>query len=165
MSDYQKPEFPPLLRSGFHLMDLAQLESICVAPFTTSSTRQRLLDILRSAIAEITQLGIICDLWLDGSFATKKIDPADIDLVTILRGQDVDGDFSSEQVAFLDQFINQDLRSLGLDTYGVPVYPVDTPEHVISEENLAYWRNWFGFARDGITAKGIIVVKINGGVQ
>jgi len=39
---------------------------------------------LRQVVARITESGISCVLWIDGSFLTEKIDPGDVDLVALV---------------------------------------------------------------------------------
>ena len=76
-----KPEFPPLLGPGLHPFSWLELRAACVDAFPLSQTRLEIFTGLEEVIRELQRLGITGELWLDGSFLTRKIDPDDIDLV------------------------------------------------------------------------------------
>jgi len=77
-----KPEFPPLLSAGLHRFDAVGLQRLTVRNFAASVSRQRLWDnFKRLVIDKITRVGLSCEIWLNGSFLTHKIDPNDVDFV------------------------------------------------------------------------------------
>ena len=78
MAGINKPDFPGLLRAGFHVLTIGEVKQICVDPFALSKTRPQLQANLETLVSRFESSGIYCDLWVDGSFVTKKIDPEDI---------------------------------------------------------------------------------------
>ena len=76
-----KVEFPPLLGAGFHKLTAAELKAIALDKFSLSKSRATLWGNLSAKLDELKSLGLKCDVWVDGSFLTQKIDPDDVDLV------------------------------------------------------------------------------------
>src|SRR5687768_4916634 len=80
----RKAEFPALLPGGFHSLTVAELRARCVDDFPLSKTRPKIMASLEAAIARVKAANIPADLWIDGSFITRKIDPSDVDLAIIV---------------------------------------------------------------------------------
>jgi len=86
----------------------------------------------------------ICDKpemrqWIDGSFVTKKSNPADIDVVTFV-------DFETAQVkeAELKEFIYPlSSKTYGVDGYIIVVYPESHKLHFAYKADCSYWINHF----------------------
>ena len=79
-----KEEYPPLLEPSFHDVKSERLEVMFCAPFGNADRRQYLLQRLRVLMREVQDLGISYELWIDGSYATEKEDPNDIDILFVL---------------------------------------------------------------------------------
>src|SRR4051794_12451076 len=73
--------FPCLFPLGFHHLTLMEVETVCVDLFPLSQSRRGLMDGLTQFSDTLVAAGVACDLWLDGSFLTEKIDPKDVDVV------------------------------------------------------------------------------------
>jgi hypothetical protein len=73
------PEYPPLLPIGRHQMSMADLRQLCVSEFPLSTTRDRIMSGFEEVVRKLDSVGIVGEVWVNGSFLTKKIDPNDID--------------------------------------------------------------------------------------
>lgn len=107
---------------------------------------------------DLTQTDFV--LWIDGSFTTTKLNPADVDFVILL-----DSSVHEENSKILEEkFLGQSLTNSLLDCYIVKVYPQNHPKHVITELDKLYWQNWFGRTRTNRQnrhfPKGFIELKI-----
>jgi hypothetical protein len=77
--------------------------------------------------------------WVDGSFVTKKLNPADIDLVTFI-------DFETFKVVeeeLKNYIYPASLINYGLDCYLIIVYPEGHKLHSVYKADCAYWINQF----------------------
>ena len=145
-------DFAPLFPPGFHEVARADLEAHFVNPFQSGERRAKLLDGLSALLAELEGLSIEWEVWLDGSFSTKKPDPSDIDVLVIADGV---------KIQALPLPLQHKLRALLLSPqitkirYGCEVYFADAGD----PNRISYWRGWFGFSRNEIP-KGIPRLKI-----
>jgi hypothetical protein len=74
-------EHAPLFPPGLHDVAEHELDNHFLSAFGESKTRPALIAGLRAFLKGLSRAGIAFEVWLDGSFCTKKIDPNDIDLV------------------------------------------------------------------------------------
>lgn len=94
------------------------------------------------------------ELWIDGSFLTEKIDPADIDIILVLP-EEFHNQASPEQLAISEWWEENDPRTtFGCDTYTLPRAAPTDPAYPFLARQDQYWRQFFGTSRDG-DAKGI----------
>ncbi|KAF0240574.1 MAG: hypothetical protein FD167_4140 [bacterium] len=84
-----KTEYPSLLVGEFQDIKLHQLKSLFLVPFPNSTTRTNTLRRFKNWVQRIKKLNVRCEIWLDGSFVTKKEDPQDIDLVVFIKNTDM----------------------------------------------------------------------------
>ncbi len=91
-----------------------------VATFGWNSHRQTLIESLTAYINYLDELSIrVFDLWVDGSFVTRKEQPNDIDIVVFLP-------------ADTHQLYEQSLRSTRTEFQGLDIYfvrKIDKDEH------------------------------------
>jgi len=78
-------EYSPLFEPGFHEIAVEDLYKLFVAPFNDCTRRQELTEKLKLFLNKLDDIDASFEVWLDGSFATKKITPGDIDIVIILE--------------------------------------------------------------------------------
>ena len=149
-----KQDFPPLLRDGLHPKVLDDLQSLCVDAFPLSSSRAHLMRGLRALVLALSESGVHADLWIDGSFVTKKLSPSDIDVVLY-----VGEELTTTQDKFLRRLRSKNAANA---TYSRTHYGCDF--YVTPESMRAYWLRWYGHDRKN-HLKGIIVVRINGGAR
>jgi len=159
----ESDEFLPLLPAGLHSMSLRDIERLCVddVRFTHSSTRSSLFRAISDVVFECDQLEIPGSVWINGSFLTEKLDPADADLCLRIRNEVYDYG-SREQVACIDWITSSALYlSQRVDGYLLVEYPFNHANFAIGVENLSYWKKQFGKSRLGVE-KGIAVVELTG---
>ena len=104
------------------------VEQGLVHPFDASRTRRPIFVEwcgLRDHIAEITELGI---QWLNGSFATRKLDPNDLDLATFLNGSMIETLDEHRQAALNGLVGGGDTENFPrCDSFAIVEYPEDHP--------------------------------------
>lgn len=132
-------EHEPLLLPGLHDVTEAELDNHFLSSFSTSATRPKLISGLRDFISALRRVGVPCELWIDGSFSTHKVDPNDVDLVVFASKQDVDKLDPAKRQFFAGLFdrINS-RRKFGCDVL------FSVAEDINSR---SYWRGWYGFDR------------------
>jgi hypothetical protein len=87
-----KPEYPPLLASGFYVRSVAEVRALCVKSIAGSIRRRAIMDSLEDVIRKLSTARIIGELWLNGSFLTEKIDPDDVDMLVHVSSDLYDAD-------------------------------------------------------------------------
>jgi hypothetical protein len=147
------PEYPPLLPAGLVDISDADLEARFVTPFPGSLTRRDLLGRFRALAAYLRRLGLTGEMWLDGSFLTDKINPDDIDLVLLIENS-VLQTISIAAFDIFSRMVNN--KAVTVARYRCDLYFCDPSDAPL----LAYWRDWFGLARDRTTPKGIARVVL-----
>lgn len=144
--------YKPILSPGLHDMTAQDLENHFLSSFSGSSTRVRLINGLKHYLAALKSIGVKFEIWIDGSFATDKEDPNDIDLVVFGSHSEIDKlpDASKKQLAALFDRVNVK-HATGCDV----LFAVSENEDVRS-----YWRGWYGFDRDE-NPKGIARIEVS----
>jgi hypothetical protein len=138
-----KKEAIPLLEAGIHAKTLEEAYLICVESIENNQKRKELFALLKMFLAEVkAQIGD-CEIWIDGSFLTQKVNPNDIDVVIYLPSNAV---FAEDDVLLL-------LYS-ARTKYQCDAYIVENSPQIRS-----YWGGWMCFVRQE-HAKGIIKVQL-----
>lgn len=75
----------PLFDVGFHRYTLKTAEAALVTAFPESQRRAFLFSELLKVIARLRADKVRGQLWVNGSFVTRKPDPADIDLLLVIK--------------------------------------------------------------------------------
>jgi hypothetical protein len=150
-----KLEFPPLLAPGVHEMRLADLRKLCVDQFRLSTSRDALMRGIEAICSSLSTTLIPSHVWIDGSFLTQKIDPADVDLAVRIHFATLPNP-GPEQRALIDRI--QRKQFAGCDSYVFFEYPVGHPHHGVGDMMRAYWQRQFGFSRID-TLKGLAAVR------
>lgn len=151
-------EHEPLLDCGFHVMSLGDFRRLCVGSLAPSAARSAIMAGLETLIARLEREAISAEIWIDGSFVTKKENPTDVDLVAVVQSEFVDR-ATEDQVSTL-RWISTNLRSTLLchSFLHVEYDPFDRLGQ-ISLWRRSYWIKQFGFGRnDGL--KGIAVIRV-----
>ena len=131
-----------------HLTPYAVLETsldafvaVFVAGFPESTTRQRIFERYLEYVEELRSIvggGFV--QWVAGSFVTRKVNPGDIDVVTLLDAER----FFANLRAFKN-FERTWHRPEGLtDGYFLPVYPPGHRLRFQTEFDSMDWRERFG---------------------
>jgi hypothetical protein len=119
---------------------------------------------LETVIRQLVGALLSGELWVDGSFLTEKIDPADVDLVLRIQTQ-ADDDWNADQRRILEWFVHTDRKAeLLCDGYILLAFPDNHPLHERGEERRRYWLRQFGLSRSQ-QEKGIAVINLPIGVE
>ena len=114
-------------------------------------------------VEQAVALGITGEIWADGSFLTKKIDPDDIDFVLLADAAFYEAG-TSEQFAFIEWLIsNEDdpKKSFRCHTDVVLLYPSDSHLHPVTVNTKRHWEERvYGFSVTTHEPKGIVVVGL-----
>ena len=132
-------EHDPLLPPGLHALTEAELDNHFLSEFSESKTRPALLAGLRAFISALRRIGVPCELWIDGSFSTNKLDPNDVDLVVFADRRQLDQLDPAKQQFFsglMDRMSAR--RKFGCDVLFSVTEDVN---------RRSYWRGWYGFDR------------------
>ena len=126
--------FKPLFQPGFHDIDLSDIDGLFVEPFKDCTRREELVGKLRLFLNALSKINAHFEIWIDGSFATEKIKPGDIDIAIIYKPQEIDN-LSSDQIIFLKTDHKILKIRYNLDVYYVPMIFI---RKVIGKDFLAF---------------------------
>lgn len=141
-----------LLDAGIHSLDMESLYKIAVENFENSKRRKLLFRSLCNFLSSLPCAAIVKELWIDGSFLTLKDEPNDIDILLILDETIING-LPPHQEASLKIYLDHYLVAY---RYKLDCYTVLSN----NLNQISYWRGWYGFCRDGKTAKGIASIEV-----
>lgn len=144
-------DYPALLEPGMHNMTLSDLKSVFVDPFENVERREKLLSRFEAFISRLKDVPINMEVWIDGSFATKKENPSDIDLVVVCEQDEVNRLPIEKKIILKELFEDQKATKL---RYECDAYFVINDMH-----DKSYWRGLFGFDRNE-NPKGIARIKV-----
>ncbi|MGF6427328.1 DUF6932 family protein [Bradyrhizobium elkanii] len=148
------------LPPGLHKMTLSDIEATLVVAFPHSTTRPEIIKGYKKHAQELVQIVSPCEQLIDGSFASNKNDPGDIDMVVFIDADVVDS-LSPNQQADLRALLAgpQTKTSHMCDAYFCPMYSPTHAQHAQARQMRKYWLGEFGYDRNEI-AKGIIQVDL-----
>jgi len=147
-----------MLPAGMHRYALDIFEQDFIGAFPSSQTRKELFYLLGELLVEVQILLVPYEIWIDGSFATKKVNPNDIDIVMFLNYSDLQNEAVITGLTALKQ------KYIGnLDIY-IALAVNEESRKALSDTDFGkctnkrnYWRGQFGFDRED-NPKGIIVL-------
>ena len=99
------------------------------------------------------------EIWIDGSFATEKLDPTDVDLVVCVKDDDLIQATKRQKQALLLVSGTDLAPSHRCDAYVLWEYPAGHKLVEQGEWNKAYWLRQFGFSRQD-EPKGLAVLTL-----
>lgn len=144
-----------LLEPGLHKMSIEDFENTFVKEFNTSQTRRKIYDSFIVWKEQLVQKFKIHEIWIDGSFVTKKINPNDVDIVVFVHAIDFNN---------LAKEWNLISSSDNIDAY-MTLAVCEESEKTIEAQvywqfvnHRNYWRGQFGFDRNDYP-KGIVVLN------
>lgn len=140
-------EYPAMFPAGFHDLEPGELDELFVFPFEQTGRRKYLVERLRAFLDLLTQFDLDWEVWLDGSFCTKKIEPDDIDVALFFQADQLNEMDPHHQNVLLRLVQNREEVRL---RYSCDAYFLNGED----VEIRSYWRGWFGFSREEIP-KGI----------
>jgi len=144
-------EYAPLLKQGFYDVPSSNLKesltALLVSPFDDSRQRKLLLKGLLALLAEVKEVCIFTEAWVDGSFVSDKEEPNDVDIVLWYNTA---SSISPRELRTYRELMDSDLM---MYRYCCDVYIEENGD----DTARIYWKNWFGQNRTG-QPKGIIRV-------
>lgn len=151
-----KPDYPSLLSPGVHQLTLPELHELAVKPFSGDIKRASLFHKLSLWEGEVKLSGIQGVMWIDGSFLTQKPGPEDIDCV---MWQPCWSAPANDTVANRNSLARLFDHASAKTLYGLDFY-LETPplDQLVHRE--AYWKGFFGYCHDRVTAKGFAEVHV-----
>lgn len=160
-----KAEFPSLFDPGWHTVTVKSLRDKCVKAFPRSTTRKRLMAVLETAIKKIQDAGFPCELWIDGSFLTEKIDPTDVDVAAIVPFHVFTA--ASAKIHQTLEWISSDdtCDREGLDGYILNMFPASSPMAAAWEQRRDEFTLLFCTKYDNVTPKGVAIMRFRGGAS
>ncbi len=147
-----------LLPPGRHPATVDEVRAALVDAFEGSATRAAIFGYwieLRAAMAELVP---VVSQWLDGSFTTDKLDPADLDLVTLIDGPTYDELARHRRLlvtSLIDGTYTEQFWSC--DSNPLAHYPEGDLGHAASVVVAERWQSYLGHTRDG-EEKGFVEV-------
>lgn len=148
------------LEAGLHDMELDGIVEHFVTAFPTSNTRTNIIDGYKKHCQELADLGVACTEFLDGSFASNKSDPGDIDMVGFMDLDAVDALSPADQIKLKALFSGKATRVTHMcDAYFVPTVPVHHPDFDRLRAQRKYWMGEFGYDRED-RPKGMIRTEV-----
>ena len=150
-----KPTFPPLFPAGLTEISLGHLAGIFVGPGFDTPLRHRLTSQLRLFITMLSALGARGDLWINGSYATKKPEPGDVDVVLSMPLVTVSA-MSDENLERLRFLTDQGSRAYVRARWQVDFYVFESSD--LASRN--YYFELFSRNPDQSSRKGIPFIRI-----
>jgi Family of unknown function (DUF6932) len=140
-------------------MSMATLHDLTVSAFSqTSITRPQIWSGLEGIVRRLIGLKIEGNVWVDGSFLTRKIDPKDGDIVLVIKASFFQSATQEQKDVML--WVAQNLRGgHRCDTFLFQEYDPPDPLAAESEFERAYWMRQYGMSR-GLDYKGIAVIDL-----
>ena len=148
------------LDPGIHPATMTDIKTHFVEAFTTSTTRETIIEGYERHTAELQQCPVTFEQYLDGSFVSSKIDPGDIDLVCIADADTLDALPPDKQLLIRHLFRGNATKSTHkCDAYFIASVPDSDPRHHSYWTGRKFWLGCFGFDRAD-KPKGFLHVKI-----
>lgn len=152
-------ESEPLYPAGVHEVSLDELQKTCVDDFPLSDTRANIMRNLRGVVQRLANAGVKGVFWIDGSFTTRKVNPADVDLVFITTEGSEFSEANTEHRNALIWLAENLKHSHLCDSYICPQVSQAHENFDFWNDRREYWKRQFGFSR-GMDTKGIVAVRI-----
>ena len=125
-------------------LSIKEFEEYFVDNFPKSSTRKQLFQGYKK-YTEAFKSEITTDIihWVGGSFTTTKLNPRDIDVVTIISHETFD-----KKHELIDKKFRKTAKSkYGVDAYIIGSYPEEHDKYELFRGNLVYWDSQFSKTR------------------
>ena len=148
-----KSSHEPLFRDGFVDIDEVDIDKVFVSGNDTPK-RRTLASGLRIFLAHLRSLGLNSyEIWIDGSFATRKPNPNDVDMVCFIPKNAIRR-MPNSNLENLKYLGNEEGREYIRARWGCDYYhcPFDSIDDRIS------WKEKFSLDPNG-TEKGIVRIK------
>ena len=155
MANYSEPTHPPIFPPGFSEITVDALESSFVAPGFDTPLRRRLTGQLRAFIMELARIRVHGDVWIDGSYTTRKPHPQDVDIALVMSPAALQA-LAGEERKQLGYYGDQDGRAYVRRRWQVDFYIINA----MDRQRVRYWRTLFSNNPDQSNPKGIPFVRL-----
>jgi len=142
--------FKPLFAPGLHECNVDDLHDLLVAPFEDLGHRQKLLSRFLVLLDIICLSGLSYEVWIDGSFVTKKDRPNDVDAVFFADEQSFNQLSVDKRKTLSSLFAKQNKKEIKLRYYSDIYF---APKN--NDIWRTIWEDTFGSDRNG-NPKGIL---------
>lgn len=144
------------IKPGFHNLSIDQIETHLVRQFPTSKTRRTIFAGYLRLIELLLKHNIEIEQWLDGSFCSNKVNPGDIDILSIINKDTLDNLPEEIKDEITELFLGPGSKnSYCCDSYLLPKVPENHPHYPQYLILKSQWMGLFGFDRQE-NPKGII---------
>jgi len=153
------PDGQDFLPPGAHEATVDEVKQGLVDAFPASRTRAPIYQDWLGLRNDIASILPIERQWLDGSFATRKLDPNDLDLATFVDPEAIEH-LDTEREAQLNALTSGKSDAFGLcDSFLVVPYPPGHPLHEVSNSLIdGFSEVFFGSGAAGPGSKGFVEV-------
>lgn len=139
------------------------MKQLCVDGFPESTVRADIMAGFTAILERVDAVGMVCEVWLDGSFTTEKLEPDDVDFIVIAAARyRMEG--TKEQAELIEWLISREdepKHVFRCHTDVVLEFPKSSPIlHDLAEENKAHYAGVYGYSVTKREPKGIVVLKI-----
>ena len=132
------------------------MRSLVVDAFPLSTRRAMLFLELERLHQELLAIGVVCEIWIDGSYLTAKPEPDDIDVIFSAWAADLDAMPVRVQNAILANLDGGKQYSPLIDTYICVRFPSGDARRKSDRTN--YWSELWGKGWDNYLT-GYAVIK------
>jgi len=145
-------------------MSASEIKTLVVDGFPLSTRRSELWGNFIDLTTELKSVGITCDVWIDGSFLTQKIEPDDVDFVIDVPIS-ILSNLTPTQKALIEKITIRDNTGLRKtkNLHGFVMFnaPAHHPNHIAGVLAQAQWQKDFGFSYIKKLPKGIAVMEVS----
>lgn len=134
-----------VLPKGIYDVELSEMHCRFVTSFADSTTRSTLFNKFSSLHIDTAVCEIKFCQWIAGSFVTSKIDPSDVDVMTIIHRDEANA-LSESAVEFVNTVLDghhSTEEKYGSHTFYATYFPTDDPRHETSVNRLQEWRDFW----------------------
>lgn len=147
--------YPPIYPPGLVKIALADLEAVFADARFSTPLRERLAGSARLFIEYLVRLGVQGEVWIDGSFATRKPDPQDVDVVLMTSEAAVSA-MSPTNFTDFEELSAKEHRSYVRARWHVDFYVADSGDST----RRRYFFDLFSRNPDAANRKGIPYVVL-----
>ncbi|MBK1784713.1 DUF6932 family protein [Prauserella cavernicola] len=132
-----------VLPPGKHVVTIDEFHTHFVDAFGDSTSRKRLFVRWQRHREALSSVLPIHSQWINGSYVTSKINPGDVDVVTLFDGEAFDGLAPGLQQMVGAMLAGKQTKHVwGIDSYALPIYP---DGHSLAPETLKAKDHWDWF--------------------
>jgi hypothetical protein len=139
-------------------MSLWDIKRLCVDDFASSSHRKKLFLQLEEFVQRFLREDIPCEVWVDGSYMTKKPEPEDID-VAVKIDCDVADRLNASQRLLVDQANMEDYIS-HIDSYVFTAFDREHPLFGSDADEQDSWALQWSREHSQVWLKGFAVLRL-----